>query len=578
MKKLAMAFALLVSSVALTAEGSVGQGQERDSAPRSPHADHTPYLGTWQTETGPPTFLALRLEIEGESRLSVTMGTYMTLRWRLLSEKGDEYTVELLDLQRGELLQRIELELRRQGKKERLIQRAPESEETIRLERVAGTRPAEGPAFVGIWSRRDLGLEAFHEFTADGWFWLTAPAKSSSSKYRVEDGKIVPSGSPEDVGFQEFRLEGEMLSALDSRGEQVEFFRPRVAAMRPERAAEVADEMLEAHAEGILQKELFSRVDGMGEISDIVWADLDSAAGYELGVASSRGAMLVDGNGKMIRTVRFSEPAGRAEIVDVESDGVCEYMDRGAGWSPVGLYDHEGHLLWHHEPELPNDMAAGDLDGDRVLDFVVAAGQPGAVRRLDHEGNLIWKDESNVVDDIHLLDYEGDGDLDIVYLKTGSGTLRWRDAEGELLSESRLDPGSAHLELYGPHAPGESVLLTTVATKDDKLEFRDYAGKVVRSVLLPVPQALAVYGVKATPVRFETEGPTFTAVAVWLRKPYSYDRGGLYLFDDSGDLLHQEMTEEGLYAVTVIPGGEQQFHRLLVGSVDVVWEYKLASR
>ena len=77
-------------------------------------------------------------------------------------------------------------------------------------------------------------------------------------------------------------------------------------------------------------------------------------------------------------------------VLDLGRDGLLEYINRGRGWSPVGLFDATGHRSWQHPSSQGDDaadaMSAGDLDLNGDLEFVVGMNAGGGLRVLDERG------------------------------------------------------------------------------------------------------------------------------------------------------------------------------------------------
>ena len=80
-------------------------------------------------------------------------------------------------------------------------------------------------------------------------------------------------------------------------------------------------------------------------------------------VAGDHGASFLTREGVERSFVRFDTRAATPVPLDVEGDGVYEFMDRGGGWQPVGVADAQGGSLWRHDTafagDAPNEMAAG---------------------------------------------------------------------------------------------------------------------------------------------------------------------------------------------------------------------------
>src|SRR5207245_11128907 len=98
--------------------------------------------------------------------------------------------------------------------------------------------------------------------------------------------------------------------------------------------------------EGFLSKSVYIQDARLGTISDIAFGEFDPSPGPEVAIVGTRGALFLDDNAKAKSSVMFSVRAGHVNILDVDGDGISEYLDRGGGWRVVSLLDQKGNALW----------------------------------------------------------------------------------------------------------------------------------------------------------------------------------------------------------------------------------------
>ncbi len=77
-------------------------------------------------------------------------------------------------------------------------------------------------------------------------------------------------------------------------------------------------------------------------------------------VAGNWGASFLSREGAVVSSVSFPNRLDRVQIVDVENDGICEFMNRGSWGSDPSLLGHDGTMRWHFKaPDGADDTAAG---------------------------------------------------------------------------------------------------------------------------------------------------------------------------------------------------------------------------
>src|SRR5262249_6264621 len=93
--------------------------------------------------------------------------------------------------------------------------------------------------------------------------------------------------------------------------------------------------------------------DRIDRVSDIRLGELDPAPGHEICVAGNRGASFLTPDYRPFAFVDFKKdvyPLTDHEIIDVESDGACEFMVAASWATEPALLDHGGNTLWVADP------------------------------------------------------------------------------------------------------------------------------------------------------------------------------------------------------------------------------------
>ena len=186
-----------------------------------------------------------------------------------------------------------------------------------------------------------------------------------------------------------------------------------------------------------LSKKIFFKDEQIGNITDIVFGELDTSPGMEIGIAGYYGACFLNAESKVKSSMMFKlkdivslRKADEyknipsialfdinIDIVDVEMDGICEFMKRGGFSSDACLIDHNGNIIWtcKERNSRVQDMCAGDIDGDGNLEFVAGFLNWGGIQLLDKNGKRIWKKGEEGVWRVGFVDVNNDGRLEIVH-------------------------------------------------------------------------------------------------------------------------------------------------------------------
>lgn len=274
--------------------------------------------------------------------------------------------------------------------------------------------------------------------------------------------------------------------------------------------------------QGLLQPRVFFSDPGLGVVTDISVGKLDPTPGAAVGVAGEEGAVFLDQSGAAVSSVKFTDSYDRIVMVDVEGDGVCEFMDRGSWGSEAALLDHRGQKLWSYGGKGGgvNDMGAGDVDNDGMLEFAVGFNGGGGVHLLDRAGRVRWQRPDANVWNVGMADLNGDGRAEIVHSNAG-GQLIVRDELGNIVSQTRqgakpasrtqpLMPGFFHFSLCP--WPASSSPARVLASGRDTVEVFDAAGKTLAT--LDAPRVSYFSDVIGVPMRLRKDAPEHYAVAV----------------------------------------------------------------
>lgn len=269
------------------------------------------------------------------------------------------------------------------------------------------------------------------------------------------------------------------------------------------------------------------------------------------------------------RIVSFKHNRAREAVpVDVEGDGQYESMDRGGGWAPVQLFSAKGQLLWSFPPKSPagaaaDQMAAGDIDGDGLLEFIVGMNGGGGLYALEHDGSVKWRHNAGNVFAVEILDFDGDGYSEIVHIDRQNIIIRQLNGT-EIRRFNR--PGYVLHPLVWNMDTGKNFI---IGRKRNSIRLFDAFGNEGPPVRLPRAKS---YEDSVQPVRFG--GKMCYASANWI--PYTYDTGHLYVFDAQGQILYHEKFPARVEALAALPDPRNpNSELLLIGVGTQVIEYRV---
>jgi hypothetical protein len=280
--------------------------------------------------------------------------------------------------------------------------------------------------------------------------------------------------------------------------------------------------------------------------------------------------VLLDRSTAEVGRVSFGAPASHIDIVDVEGDGVCEFMNRGSWGDDAWLKGHSGEGLWvYGGADAVDDACAGDIDGDGALEFAVGFNGPGGIHLLDTDGHVLWREADSNVWHVEMADTDDDGSLDVIHSSSEWGlTIRGRD--GSILQENR---GIANFYKFSLcRWPGSSDAQHLVTCGDGRIAIVDFEGQIVAR--LDAPAAHHLGEARAASVKLDPGAPALFAVLVDFR---SWGRSALYLYDGEGTLAYHEVLGERSAAIASAPAGDSGAEALLVGGEDRVWRYRIGT-
>jgi hypothetical protein len=321
---------------------------------------------------------------------------------------------------------------------------------------------------------------------------------------------------------------------------------------------------------GLLRRGVYAQEPSLGSVTDIVAGELDPAPGPEIGVAGTGGALFLDDHAKRKAQVSFGGQASHVDMIDVEGDGVCEFMDRGSWGVPACVMDHQGRVLWTYGGGVAavDDMGAGDVNGDGKLEFAVGFSGGDGVHLLDSGGHKLWQRPDSNAWHVELVDTNGDGKAEVVN-SNARGEMTVRDAGGTTVAQGRPPAYFSHFSIC--RWPTTSSAPYALLAEEGTLWVLRFDSTVAAQ--MPAPDSGTLGTARGVPVVLAAGAPPYFAS---LADFANWGRSILYLHDAKGQLVYQEVIAGSCPAIAALRLAGATTDTLLVGGTGVVWRYELA--
>jgi hypothetical protein len=340
-------------------------------------------------------------------------------------------------------------------------------------------------------------------------------------------------------------------------------------------------------------------VKGIGVINDVAVVESDSHPDLEVVIAGHAGAIVYDRNGTRQNRMLFQFPTekvkvgpltsektlsrlGQVQVVDLEGDGITEYLARGS-LDGAAVFDHQGRMLWHYgkyskEKMSISDLTVGDLDGDHVAEFVASW---HGIEVFDQSGRRKSQVQEVYSDaQIEVVDADGDGKNEIV---SCGESLKIRDSTGRVIKSVGVPVYLGNFCISEMPGRKQPVIL---GVQDGRLWLIDFNGQVVAQFDAPLStfyqtvhqgsrselRGTSVFKSKGIWVKLAKDQPEYLVV---ITEFAGIDRSVLDVFTPGGKLAYQEVLPEDCLSIALLPPEDQSgVEEFLVGGERTVWRYR----
>jgi hypothetical protein len=327
--------------------------------------------------------------------------------------------------------------------------------------------------------------------------------------------------------------------------------------------------------DGLLASKPVYKHSRLGSISCIARGKLDGGSSDEIGVAAPRGAAILNKDFSERSYVQFFSFGRSVDVVDVEGDGVCEYLNKGGYGYFCSLLDHAGKTLWTSGgmgASMVEDAEYGDVDGDGKPEFAVAvaAGFRDGVALLDSRGKRKWFFPEMYLFRVLMADTDCDGKAEVVYSDPYQNIVV-RDAAGDLVSREKPEASFTGASCLIPW-PARSDRKRLLLSDKGKFWVVGFDGNTIATIDAP-NLSKEGWDLLAAFVRLKSGEPDYLAVLINYGR---WDRSVLYLYSHDKKLVYEEVMPESRDALIAAPSDDGKTEALLLGGEDWVWRYEAA--
>lgn len=317
----------------------------------------------------------------------------------------------------------------------------------------------------------------------------------------------------------------------------------------------------------IVSKKLFFLDERLGAVTDIAFGKLDKNPGIEIGIAGKEKVSFVDKSGSEKSSVYFDNRLQNVEFIDIDSDGISEFIDRaGPGIRGASFINHNVNILWTYGGWLgAANMAVGDINNDKSLEFAIGFTGGKGILLLDKHGKKIWKKRDANVWHVEMVDTNNDGKMEIVH-SNASGELTIRNGEGNIIKKFKPPAYFSHFSII--QCMDKKEHKCALFSKNNYIWMIGFDGNVLAKYDAPKSGDQG----EAKGIWIKTKNDNISDLIVLVDIGPCQERSVLYIYNPSKQLIYQEILPESCMSLKAI-SNDNNTQSFYVGCSAKVWKY-----
>lgn len=244
---------------------------------------------------------------------------------------------------------------------------------------------------------------------------------------------------------------------------------------------------------------------------------------------------LISDKGNIINIIKLKHRINTINSIDMENDGIKEYIGYWKNHTDIIAFDNSGKLIWKNKimPGI-TDIKTGDISSDERPEIVVGLNGFEGVKTLDHDGQQIWS-STDIINSskLDIGDINNNGSKEIAAL-SGDFSVHILDNSGKAIKilEPEIQPNFLRAV---KNSDNDTDLLISGSSYDNEiLKLVDWNGRVIWETILGNIQSSRVEDIKVHPQK------DIIAVSTADGQVFVFDKIGnimAYLDENSSNIL-----------------------------------------
>lgn len=327
-----------------------------------------------------------------------------------------------------------------------------------------------------------------------------------------------------------------------------------------------------------------------GYITSLSFNKCSSNTTENIMIGGSDGVAIITPEKELVLEVNFEDQTTSGQNpVDIDNDGVCEYIENATCCSPAGFFDSNGKKIWSYGSDFdyddnPDGVTPFDYNSDGALDFIMSMENDEKSDVISKEGKLLTSINS-ALSFSKAADIDNNGQEELIsYEKTGNEdtSYTWklviRNDQLQIIKSQVINSQPISDESYSdviffdvfrwPNFDSPWHVLLAEENKFTLINLNTYS--VSKEFKFKADE---YYFSNIIPVKFDkNKNPYMIAVES------SRAKNQLLIIDPEGTVVYDEFLKGGIDAgVVTLPNTENQVLLLSEGTGEgpQIWEYRL---